>query len=148
MALAGRVAAQEPAWDAWVESEVLPIRVLYTTEVGETTAREALGYAEEAWQEQIDGMGFTAPHTVDESGDVVEGLSIYLDPDAPTNHTEPLADIEDTPSSDCAARVVIPTDPSPELPPDVHGLRAEHRLRDGAPTAPRASSPTSRRASR
>lgn len=100
-------ASAEPPWDAYVDSTVYPIRVLYTDSAGLTKAEEALGYAEASWQVQVEQMGFPAPTTEDATGDRTPGLRIFLDPDAMGDHAEPIADNPDTPWTDCTMRVVI-----------------------------------------
>lgn len=102
-------AAAEPAWDGYVESTQYPIRVHYTNSAGLAAAQQALGYAEDTWEAQVEQMGFAAPTSEDASGVRHEGLWIYLDPDYPYARGEPIADNPDTPQTDCTARVVVAT---------------------------------------
>lgn len=95
-----------------VESQLHPIRVSYTEAIGETVAREALRYADATWESQISNMGFREPLMVNDNGQIVPGLRIELDADAPYNHAEPVADVPSTPWTDCAVLLRI-ADTSP-----------------------------------
>jgi MYXO-CTERM domain-containing protein len=102
-----RSASAEPPWDGYVDSTVYPIRVHYTNSAGLNKANEALGYAEASWQLQIEQMGFASPTTEDATGNRIPGLWIFLDPDSPYDHAEPIGDNPDTSWTDCTMRVVV-----------------------------------------
>lgn len=105
-ALSGPAWAQ-PAFDDFVDSEQYPIRMHWPADVDDETAQLALGFAEDAWRAQVVEMGFPAPTTVDDDGNLVPGVFVYLDPDGHYNMSEPVADNPDTSWTDCAVRMLI-----------------------------------------
>lgn len=60
------------AWPYSTTSATHPIRIHWRTRAEEPTAREMLGYLDEAWEVQVDGLGFPAPIT-DELSDTSFG---------------------------------------------------------------------------
>ena len=105
----GNDAAAQPAWDAYLESELYPIRVHYSSSAGLDAADLVLGYAETAWAQQVVGAGFPEPTAEDDEGTRHPGLWIYVNPDASYDTGQPIGDNPDTPRTDCTTRVIVKT---------------------------------------
>jgi len=101
------IAAADGTYVGHVSSSQYPIRIYYTADAGQAKAQETLGYAETAWQIQVEQMGFTAPTTVDETGQFVQELRIYLDPTLSYDYPEPMGDNPNTPWTDCTTRMFV-----------------------------------------
>jgi hypothetical protein len=92
-----------------LESADHPIRV---EAEDETLAAEALAASEEAWAEQVVGMGFAPPLMHDDDGAVVEGFDLVLSSMGQSSLAtfDVLGDHPDTPASDCPTRGEINSD--------------------------------------
>ncbi len=97
-----------PPFLGFLDSTRFPIRVYYQTAPLLEVAQAALAEAEEAWQLEIVELGFAAPFTVGDRGEVLAGVRLYLVPQLEyAGLMEPIADVPATPRCDCAVRITL-----------------------------------------
>lgn len=102
-------ASAGPPASKYVESDKLPVRVYFDSSVSDASIAKVLALAEEAWETQVEQMGFTPPSVMDEDGKAVQGLWIHLDPNLDYDRGVAEADNPGTSWTDCTAYVQIVT---------------------------------------
>jgi hypothetical protein len=113
---ASLAAASPPPSDDYLTSAQHPIRVYYPT-ADLTLAQAVLSAADSAWSRLIDEIGYATPWTGIEGDELAPGLWIYLDSTgmgADASIVEWVADVPQTPACDCAARVIVDNQTSPD----------------------------------
>jgi len=104
-----RVSFTPPPGQFHVDSARFPVRFFYDSVGQEAKARDALSYAEDAWQVQVVDRGYRPPWTAGDPAPVSLGMDYYFAVTDGTwsGLTIPLADIPSTPICDCSTRILI-----------------------------------------
>ncbi|MBN2361072.1 MAG: hypothetical protein JXR83_16575 [Deltaproteobacteria bacterium] len=101
-------AVQLPTAVGSVSSTTAPVTIYYSRAEKAEVAAALLPAAEQAWQTQVVQLGFTAPTTIDDDLQPVTGMRFYLvQSNTYAGYARPVADLPDTPQTDCAAITVI-----------------------------------------
>jgi hypothetical protein len=100
------------AWPYSTTSERHPIRIHWRTRAEEPTAREMLGYLDDAWAAQVDDLGFPAPIT-DELSDTAFGcgpdarVDVFIFAGIEIAYVDVVVEDASTPNDDYAAFMVV-----------------------------------------
>jgi len=101
-------ALQLPTAVGSVTSETTPVTIYYARAEKADVAAALLPAAEQAWATQVEQLGFSAPSTLDDNLQPMPGMRFYLVQSSSfAGHALPVADLPDTPQTDCASITLI-----------------------------------------
>lgn len=109
LALATTVRAlQLPTAVGSVTSETAPVTIYYARAEKADVAAALLPAAEQAWATQVEQLGFSAPSTLNDDLQPMPGMRFYLVQSSSfAGHALPVADLPETPQTDCASITLI-----------------------------------------